>query len=181
MNSKEPLQRLESMAAEGPEKSAEARWRDALEMVATHISEAFKVTLTEIAILVRTKDGQTLRFVYPPALAVGPNAFPLRVWSVAGNVLKSGTAFLDNSFAETKHLSFYEHVNLGGSKSGIIQKIMVVPLPSRVDNFGVVEVSRKGSNPDEAGPDFTSSELQRLANIVKTVAPYLEGLKPITL
>ena len=147
--------------------------------VAAHISSAFKVTESEVAVLLKTRDGQELKFAYPPGLAAGANIFPLKVWSFAGNVAKTATGALDNAFTEKRHLHFYEHIKVDGPKSGPIHKIMAAPFKFEGEVFGVVEVSRKGPSAAEAGPDFKSSDLALLYDIVDRVAPYLGSLKSI--
>ncbi len=171
-------ERLESLMTSDSSKSVETRWREALKYVAVHISSEFGVTENEVAMLVKTKDETGLRFAFPPNLAAGPNIFPLKVWSFAGTVARTGTGAFDNAFAEKKHLSIYEHIRLDGPKSGAIHKILAAALKTERGVFGIVEVSRKGKNSAETGPDFTSSDLALLYDILTRISPYLESLRP---
>ncbi len=171
-------ERLESLLAGEEGKSPEARWREALKFVAVHISAEFQVTDNEVAVLVKTKDGSGLKFAFPPSLAAGANVFPIKVWSFAGNVVRTGMGALDNTFADKKHLSIYEHIKMDGPKSGVIHKIMAAPLKSENGVFGVVEVSRKGKNSAEVGLDFTTNDLAILYDILTRITPYLEALSP---
>lgn len=170
---------LESMLSAVPAKSVDTRWGEALNHVALHLAGALRITETEVAVLIKTKDGQGLKFAYPPPLATGANIFPLKVWSFAGNVIKSGVGAVDNAFTEKKHLGFYEQIRAEGSKRGPIQKIMAAPLTAEDEIFGVVEVSRKGASAGEAGPDFSSADLAALHDILDRVAPYLKILHPL--
>jgi hypothetical protein len=169
---------LESLLTATSDKSEAANWLDALKMVVAHIAGAFTVTDSEVAILFKTKDGNGLKFASPPALAKGANIIPLKVWSLAGNVVKAGTGSLDNNFTERKHLSIYEHIKIGGLKTGPIHKIIATAIKIEGEVFGVVEVSRKGKTPDEAGPDFTTADLALLSDIMFRTSPYLIKLQP---
>ncbi len=171
-------ERLEALLTAGTAKSSEARWREALSIVAAHIAGTFDITESEVAILIKTRDGQGLRFAYPPALAAGANIFPLRVWSFAGNIVRTTMGAVDNAFTEKKHLSIYEHIKMDGSKAGPIHKIMAAPLKSESAIFGIVEVSRKAATPAEAGPDFITSDLAILYDVLAMSSPYLESLQP---
>lgn len=154
------------------------RWREALGLVAARAAQAFKVTEREVAILLVTDDGKSLKFVYPLELGEGPNNFPLTSPSVAGEVVQSSRGKVDNAFVQTKHLSFYEHMRLAGAKAGAIQKMVAAPIRQAGPAFGVIEVSRKGEAAAAAGPDFTPQDLAALAEIGTAVAPYLQQLKP---
>ena len=169
---------LESLLNTQSGKTPEARWREALKLAAVHISSEFQVTDNEVAVLIKTRDGSGLKFVFPPNLAAGANVFPLKVWSFAGNVVRTKMGALDNAFMEKRHLSIYEHIKMDGPKTGPIHKIMAAPLKSENGVFGVVEVSRKGKDSAEAGLDFTTNDLANLHDILDRVAPYLETLIP---
>ncbi len=103
---------LEIVAKVKASAPQDERWREALTIVATHAAQAFKVTEREVAILLKTDDGMNLKFVYPLALAQGPNNFPIASPSVASEVVKSSKGVVDNTFAQTKHLGFYERIRL---------------------------------------------------------------------
>jgi len=167
---------LESLLTSDPEKSPAMRWREALKLTAVHIAATFSVTENEVAVLVKTTDGTGLRFAYPPNLAAGANVFPIKVWSFAGNVARTGIGAFDNAFTDKRHLSIYEHIRLDGPKSGTIHKILAAPLKSERGVLGVVEVSRKGKDSAEAGLDFTSNDLALLYDILTRVSPCLESL-----
>ena len=169
---------LEALLTADTVKPSEARWREALSIVGTHIATAFDITDSEVAILIKTRDGQGLKFAYPPALGAGANIFPLKVYSFAGNVVRTAMGAFDNAFTEKRHLSFYEQVKVEGPKTGPIHKIMAAPLKTESNIFGVVEVSRKAATRAEAGPDFTTSDLALLYDILDRSSPYLESLQP---
>jgi hypothetical protein len=172
---------LESLLNSPEGRSPETRWREAVQHIANHIAAAFNVSKSEVAVLLKTVDEQALKFAYPPALAAGANVIPLKVWSFAGNVSKTATGALNNAFTEKRHLHFYENIKIEGRKSGPIHKIIAAPLTSGGAVFGVVEVSRKGSNAAEAGPDFGLPDLAILSEVLNCVAPYMENLRTLAM
>jgi len=178
MSVKELQARLEILTRVKAEASPGERWRAALNVVGAHAARTFSVTEGEVAILLKTDDGTNLKFVYPPALAEGANLFPILSASMASAVVKSSRGLMDNAFAQTKHLAFYELVRLEVPKAGPIQKMVAAPILEAGPAFGVIEVSRKGADPAGAGPDFTAQDLAALTEIGAAVGPYLLQLRP---
>ena len=170
------LKELQS-ALQALAKSSEGdAWPRAIALLAGHLAATFKVRESEIAILVRTGDGQRLKFEHPPVLAKGVNVFPVSTPSLAGEVVRGSRGMIDNAFSSTKHLAFYERIY--DSKPTAIQKMMAAPLRKDRASFGLVELSRKGETPAEAGPDFTGLELASLNEICDAAAPYLASMMP---
>lgn len=178
MSVKELQASLEILAKVKSDTPPAERWKEALTKIAAHIAQMFKVSEREVAIILRTEDGINLKFVFPLALAEGPNLFPLASPSVAGEVTKAGRGVVDNGFAQTKHLGFYERMRLEGPKVGAIQKILVAPLRGTGLPMGVIEVGRKGVDSASAGPDFTAQDLTSLTELGAIVAPFLQQLRP---
>ena len=178
MSVKELEARLEILINVKAGASREERWHQALTAVAAHTAQTFQVAEGEVAILLKTDDGTALKFVYPLAMGEGLNIFPLASASVAGEVVKSSRGQVDNAFARTKHLSFYERVRLEGSKAGPIQKLVAAPIAGARSPIGVIEVSRKGEDAAAAGADFTPHDLAALMEIGAAVGPYLLQLRP---
>ena len=178
MSVKELQAGLEILVMVKAEAPPEERWSEALSMLAQHTAQALKVQPSEVAILLRTDDGTNIKFVYPPALSSGPNNFPLSAPSLAGDVVKSAKGVLDNAFAQTKHLSFYERMKVDPQKSGAIQKMVAAPIRGAGVPIGLIEVGRKGMDAAAAGPDFTAQDLAMLTEIGSAAAPFLLKLKP---
>jgi hypothetical protein len=59
-----------------------------------------------------------------------------------------------------------------------IQKMVALPLFSGDKKLGVVEVSRKGKTPEEAGPNFTPEDAQALVVLCKEASPLMAQLIP---
>jgi hypothetical protein len=138
------------------------------------ISKAFGVTAHEVAILAFTKDGRSLRFLAPDNLRV-VGQIPLSSGSsLAVRTVREMKPEIVNHFYAVPHASVFEGVPISESERGEpIQKIMSSPIMLGSESIGVVQVSRKGKTTSDAGPDFTSLQLQTLKTISDTLAPCL--------
>jgi transcriptional regulator with GAF, ATPase, and Fis domain len=147
--------------------------------LAAEISKAFNVKLDEVAILRLV--GQNLVFLYPSKLhQVG--SIPMNTTnSVAARTASAKRAEIINNFAQTKHTSVFEAVDLdnkarpAGSKvdrsAQIIQKLMSVPIMGSGGVLGVIQVCRKGPSGPAAGADFSPPDLQKLVSFAGSLAP----------
>src|SRR2546423_15629318 len=136
------------------------------ERIGNELSKTFNVELDEVGILKLEK--QHLTFVYPQKLAT-VGSIPLNtVGAVAARTANTKRAEAINSFAQTKHVSVFEAVELGAKQSQqlspmgetkkeihAIQKLMSAPVVGGEGVVGVIEVCRKGSSAPAAGPDFS--------------------------
>jgi len=140
------------------------------------LAKTFGVHEDEVAVL-KLEKGH-LHFVYPEKLhQVG--SIPINTsTSVAARTANTKRAEAINNFAQTKHASVFESVELGkkapaGSKekhTHVIQKLMSVPVMGAAGVVGVVQISRKGESAPSAGADFTQTDLQKLVAIATSIA-----------
>ncbi len=146
--------------------------------IARQLAKVFGVHDDEVAIM--KLDRGHLQFLYPPVLQ-NVGTIPLNTTgSVAAHVASSRKAEIRNNFAETRHASVFEAAankqkvtsDLGSSRhsTGIIHKLMSVPVLSGVELRGVIQVCRKGTSAPAAGPDFTTEDLQKLTSVAGQVA-----------
>jgi hypothetical protein len=151
------LDRLEKDVANLP-----ADWP---EQVAEEIAKLFNVHADEVAILGLLPAGKSLEFVLPKKLrAVG--TIPLTsTTALAARTARERRADVVNNFASSRHASVFEGVPLGRSAGKSIQKIMSAPILRGDKVIGVAQISRKGSNAGESGPDFTSRDLSELQGL----------------
>ncbi len=144
------------------------------ERIGHELAKVFSVHPEEVAILKMT--GANLGFVYPARLShVG--SIPLNTAnSVAARTANTKRPEAINNFAQTKHASVFEAVDLEdkpkpvpGQKiekhMHVIQKLMSVPVTGAAGVVGVIQVSRKGESAPAAGPDFSPMDLQKLVAI----------------
>ena len=170
-------QKLEALAAQdSPSKS---RLEAGVQIFAEAVAAALKVKPDEVAVLILTTTGNTLKFLWPMALRQGAGAIPAdHKTAFASEVLRTLKGKVDNRLSESKHLRFFENVK-GMETSGLpIQKMLALPLVHGGKAVGVLEVSRKGKNPEEAGPNFTQEEAQRLVVLCRSLLPHLLALRP---
>ncbi len=146
--------------------------------IAHELSRNFGVHDDEVAIF-RLENAQ-LKFLYPPSLS-NVGAIPLsHATSLAARTANTKRAEIMNNFSQTKHASIFESVPVdsktrsGGTKSQkvamTIQKVMSAPVMGPSGVVGVIQISRKGTNPRAAGPDFQPAELQRLLSAAGALA-----------
>jgi dihydroxyacetone kinase DhaKLM complex PTS-EIIA-like component DhaM len=147
------------------------------EKIGAELAKTFAVQSDEVAVLKIEKS--SLVFAYPTKLGhIG--SIPINASSsVAGRTATTKRAEIINNFAQTKHASVFESVDLGGAKkmstampgeksdkhANVIQKLMSVPVVTPAGVVGVIQISRKGTSAPAAGPDFTPADLQKLVTI----------------
>ena len=151
------------------------------ERIAAELAKTFGVKPDEVGILQLEK--QMLHFVYPAKLGT-VGSIPLnQSSSVAARIANSKRAEIINNFAQSKHVSVFESVELSSKQkvvgqaakpeekqAHVIQKLMAVPVMGPAGVVGVIEVSRKGKSAPDAGPDFTPADLQKLVAVSGALA-----------
>ena len=164
------LGRIADGLADEPNRAAAAT----VVRVAEEVAKSFGVKPDEVAILALVQEGKFLKFLIPEKLqAIG--TIPLTSTSaLAARTARDKRAELINNFTTARHASVFEGVPLGGRQGELIHKIMSAPLA--VDNkvVGVVQISRKGRSPSEAGPDFTQKDLRDLVAITGALGRFLQ-------
>jgi hypothetical protein len=141
------------------------------ERVGRELAKSFGVKEDEVGIL--RLEQQHLVFVYPAKLQ-NVGSIPLNTsGSVAVRTANSKRAEVINNFAQIKHTSIFEAIDLGqnnnmlaeamgGRHIHVIQKLISAPVVGPNGTVGVIQVSRKGRSAPAAGPDFTAADLQKL-------------------
>ncbi len=142
------------------------------EKIGHELAKAFGVKEDEVGILRIEK--QNLVFCYPAKLH-NVGSIPLNTSSsVAVRTANTRRAEVINNFAQIKHTSVFEAVELSTHKPApvpgdktdrhlhVIQKLMSAPVVGPAGTLGVIQVSRKGTSAPAAGSDFTPGDLQKL-------------------
>ncbi len=174
MNAQEKLSRIAD--DKGPSKEGLA---EGAGVFAEAVGQELNVKGDEVAVLILTSTGQTLKFVWPPMLVKSRAAFPAgHKAAFASSVVATLQGKVDNRVSASKHLRFYESVK-GAEMTGLpIQRMIAAPLVHGGRALGVVEVSRKGQTPEESGPEFSPEDVRKLGAICKAFAPALASLVP---
>lgn len=143
---------------------------------ALSVARFFSVTTDEIAIF-RLDEGEgILRFCWPDKLSQ-MGFIPLCARdSLAVRTVKENRASTCNSFAAVRHASAFEEIRLNPAQKEKlpIQKILSAPLPCAGKPVGVIQVSRKATQP-AAVADFTPADMAALEEIAKVLARHLSA------
>jgi hypothetical protein len=130
------------------------------------LAKMFQVQKTEVAIL--RLDRGLLRFIYPEELRTA-GSIPISSSSIAAHTAISKKPEIFNNFARVKHAGIFETIKLGSSEGMDdsqplpIQKLMSAPVIDPSSGvLGVIQISRKGSDPAYAGADFSREDLHEL-------------------
>lgn len=147
------------------------------ERVVKYASPLFGTKADEVAILVLTADQRHLRFVAPRKFAALGTIPISKRDSIAVTILhrKSGEAM--NNVPMVRHVAFFESVKLR-DKVQPIQKMVTVPILAGSEAIGVAQISRKGETPAEAGPDFSTADVQKAQALFQAVGPILKFARP---
>jgi hypothetical protein len=130
------------------------------------LAKIFNVQQTEVALL--RLDRGLLRFIFPDELKTA-GSIPMSSSSIAAHTAMSKKPEIFNNFARVKHASIFETIRLGATE-GVdtseplpIQKLMSAPVVDEASKvLGVIQISRKGSDPTYAGTDFSREDLHEL-------------------
>ena len=143
--------------------------------VAQELAKAFNVKPDEVGIM--RVDKAHLVFVYPTKLH-NVGSIPMNTTgSVAAACATSKRAQILNNFAQAKHVSIFESVDLTGKQKGMgehgeahaIQKLLCVPVLAPAGAVGVIEICRKGKSAPDSGADFMPLDMQKLVTIAGTL------------
>ena len=139
------------------------------------LAHVFGVRSTEVGLLFRHE--YFLKFLYPVELQAA-GSIPLSGSAVAARTATSKKADVFNNFARVPHRSIFETIKLRDVEAPQpIQKLMSAPVfGPNGDVVGVLQISRKGDTPREAGADFTRADLDRLLEVAQIISPYLTKL-----
>ncbi len=148
------LEKLEQLAETG----------GSLEQFCAAVAELFNVRKHEVAVL--GLHNNMLSFVHPKELK-NIGVIPLSSTAHASRAAVSKRFEVSNDFTKVRHKSVFEAVKMGEQRDALaIQKIISGPVLSpEKEVIGVIQVSRKGSSPQNAGPDFTHEDLKHLKDI----------------
>jgi hypothetical protein len=147
-----------------------------LSRIAGRIAKSLGVKSDEIALMGVSTRWRHLHFLVPESLKqVG--FIPLSSTSaIAARTARESRPDIINNFASVRHATVFEGVKVGGEASELIQKMISAPILSGDKVVGVIQVSRKGTNAKEAGPDFTADDLGRVLALCKPLGKLLQRL-----
>lgn len=144
-----------------------------LPSVAEKIAGILNVKTDEVAILGISTRWRHLYFLTPVALR-NVGFIPLSSNSaLAAKTVRESRPEIDNNFVSARHATVFESVRIAGEASGTIQKIISAPILADGKVFGVIQISRKGTNAASAGPDFLADDLGKVLALCKPLGKLL--------
>src|SRR5271154_1407557 len=175
-----PMTTSQSLAAEleriasAVESDATALSQVSLSGIAERIAKNLGVRADEIALMGVSNRWRHLHFLVPESLKqVG--FIPLSSTSaVAARTARESRPDIINNFAVGRHATAFEGVKIAGESSELIQKMVSAPILSGDKVVGVIQVSRKGPDAMNAGPDFDAEDLGRILALCKPLGKLLQ-------
>jgi hypothetical protein len=158
------------------ESDAEAMAQISLTSIAHRIAKNVGVKPDEIALMGVSTRWRHLHFLVPESLKqVG--FIPLSSTSaIAAKTARESRPDIINNFAHIRHATVFEGVKIGGESSELIQKMISAPILSGDKVVGVIQVSRKGSNAKNAGPDFDADDLGKILALCRPLGKLLQRI-----
>ncbi len=147
-----------------------------LAAVAEKIAKSLGVRTDEVAILGVSARWKHLHFLVPQALK-NVGFIPLSSPSaLAARTAREHKTEINNNFSAMRHATVFEGVKSATTTGESIQKIISAPILCGGKAVGVMQISRKGSTPAEAGADFTQEELGKVLALCRPLAKLVERL-----
>lgn len=163
-------------------KLAGATPDEALRLSVLALQQAFKVEEDEVAFFKLDPETSSLHFVWPTKMSKA-GSIPLNTrGSFVTETVREQRPQRHNRFTSAQHASIFEQFKLANpkdkkekreSRPKTIQKIMSVPFVVGENSVGAVQVCRKGNNSDQAGEDFSKTELEALTEIATVIASHI--------
>jgi hypothetical protein len=149
----------------------------ALAEVAEALAKQFGVDVDEVAVLKVVPKFKALKFVLPLKLSPVGTIPVTSTSALAAKTARERKPELVNNFSSARHANVFEAVPLGRDLSELIQKIMSAPILDGTRVVGVIQICRKASSANAAGPDFTQKDLKTLAALSGTLQRFLNLCK----
>lgn len=159
---------------EGLAQNPDAVESSALAQLAEHVARAFSVEPDEVAILALVDKDKFLKFLIPEKLQSIGSIPMTSSTALAVRTAREKRPEVINNFTAARHASVFEGVPLGRRQGELIHKIMSAPIAVGDKVVGVVQISRKGHTPKDAGPDFTQKDLRELVSITSVLGRFIE-------
>lgn len=131
----------------------------------------------EIGLFQIDSSGRLAIFRWPPQRLDTLIAIPIKSFasSLVSATARDRRATVDNAFADTRHLFIYEQAMAEKEQRIPVQKIMSAPVVAGDQLSWIIQVTRKGLIAEEAGPDFTATDLDHLERISAAFADVVLG------
>lgn len=147
-----------------------------LAAMAEKIAKSLGVRTDEVAILGVSTRWRHLHFLVPQALK-NVGFIPLTSNSaLAARTVRDSKPEINNNFSAVRHATVFEGVKAATTTGESIQKIISAPILAEGKVVGVMQVSRKGASPIEAGADFTAEDLAKVLTLCRPLGKLVRHL-----
>jgi len=147
-----------------------------LAAMAEKIAKSLGVRADEVAILGVSTRWRHLHFLVPQALK-NVGFIPLTSNSaLAARTVRDSKPEINNNFSAVRHATVFEGVKAATTTGESIQKIISAPILCEGKVVGVMQVSRKGATPAEAGADFTAEDLAKVLTLCRPLGKLVRHL-----
>ena len=127
----------------------------------------------EVAILGVSVRWKHLYFLAPEILK-NVGFIPLSSNSaLAARTARESRPEINNNFTIVRHASVFEGIKVADESPTAIQKIISAPILSEGRVVGIIQISRKGTTVNHAGPDFTANDLGQVLALCKPLGKLL--------
>src|SRR5271167_2040316 len=138
-----------------------------LPTIAERIAKHLGVNQDEVAVLGVSHRWKHLHFIVPVALK-NVGFIPLTSNSaLAARTVRESRPEINNNFSAARHATVFEGVKTATASGESIHKIVSAPILCEGKVVGVMQISRKGSSSNSAGPDFTAEDLGKVLAICR--------------
>ncbi len=147
-----------------------------LAAMAEKIAKSLGVKPDEVAILGVSTRWRHLHFLVPQALK-NVGFIPLTSTSaLAARTVRDNRPEINNNFSAVRHATVFEGVKAATTTGESIQKIISAPILCEGKVVGVMQVSRKGLTPAEAGPDFAAEDVGKVLAVCRLLGKLVRHL-----
>jgi hypothetical protein len=150
---------------------------DVADLVARGGAEAMARRADEVGILIAGTEGKYLRFVAPRKLCDLGTIPTTKRDSIAVGVYTRKVGEANNNVPLVRHVAFFESVKVS-DKVQPIMKMITVPIMAKGEVIGIAQVSKKGENLTDAGPDFNLTDLRKVTEYFNSKADFLLAARP---
>src|SRR5579862_1430314 len=143
------LERLADALGDTSTETPPIAWSSVAERIARNLN----VKTEEVGILGLSNKWRHLYFLFPEALK-NVGFIPMSSTSaLAARTVRESRPEINNNFSAVRHASVFEGVKAATVTGESIQKIVSAPILCDGKVVGVMQISRKGATPMEAGAD----------------------------
>jgi len=147
-----------------------------LPSIAERMAKHLGVNTDEVAVLGVSHRWRHLHFIVPVALK-NVGFIPLTSNSaLAARTARDSKPEINNNFSAARHASVFEGVKTATASGESIHKIVSAPILCDGKVVGVMQISRKGTSVNTAGPDFTPEDLGKVLALCRPLGKLVKHL-----